>query len=131
MSENPKHTPGPWEVRQHGESISIVGTREEEPEPNGRTIAALLNTDTEARGDAALIAAAPDMLSALKTVCWALADDRDGEPVNLEELKYNVVDRIIEAVEPGFDGGNTTLDEYRASEAAYIVSAALAKAEGR
>jgi hypothetical protein len=128
----PKHTPGPWDVYDDSPSedyrkgtciLTLADSREYE---GGDRVATV-----ERFTDSALIAAAPDMLSALKTVCWALADWRDGYAVPLEELKYQVVDRIIEAIEPGFDEGTTTLDEYRKLEAAYIVAAALAKAEGR
>lgn len=58
------------------------------------------------------------MLRALKVICKAMAVERDGPDVSvdmgmgwLEEMKYNLVDRVIENVEPGFDGGETTDEE--------------------
>ena len=59
--------------------------------------------------------ATPELLAALKVICYALAIWRDGGEIDLEELKYMVVDRAIEYVEPGFDGGTTTLEELRRS----------------
>lgn len=91
------------------------------PRQKSHTYTTELEADT-IRANAALIAAAPDMLRALKVVCYAIAEYRDGGEVNLEELKYTIIDRIIEAVEPGFDGGVTRIEDVRA---------ALAKAEGR
>ena len=86
----------------------------------------------QAEQDAAYIAHAcnlyPELVRALKAVCHALAAWRDGEDVNLEELKYMIVDRAIECAEPGFDGGTTTADELRANIAEW--RARLTQAEG-
>lgn len=78
---------------------------------------------------ARLIAAAPGMQAALEVVCEVLAMARDDEPLPkgwLEDLKYQVVDRAIEAAKPGFDGGTTTAAEVDKGIAAF--RAALAKA---
>jgi len=58
MSEELKHTPGPWSIRQ--ESVWSVGTDHE--------MSALVYgcTDEEEEANAHLIAAAPDLLEALK-----------------------------------------------------------------
>lgn len=65
-----------------------------------------------------------ELVKALKLVCHALGAWRDGEGVNLEELKYMVVDRAIECAEPGFDGGETTLEELRDCIAAWQLTSA-------
>lgn len=78
------HTPGPWRVRDHttphgGRHIWVEGGPE-----IGRTIAGpycrqILEDEDydEKRGDARLIAAAPDMLAALEGVLPA--DERDDD----------------------------------------------------
>jgi len=58
MSEELKHTPGPWSIRQ--ESVWSVGTDHE------MTALVYGCTDTEEEANARLIAAAPDLLEALK-----------------------------------------------------------------
>lgn len=63
-----EHTPGPWKAAHLGDSIAILGTRAEDPEPDGRTVAEIFDTDTEATADARLIAAAPDLLAALEWI---------------------------------------------------------------
>jgi hypothetical protein len=65
-----------------------------------------------------------ELVAALKLVCHALGAWRDGEDINLEELKYMVVDRAIECAEPGFDGGETTLEELRDCIAAWQLTSA-------
>ena len=57
MTTNTKHTPGPW--RTNGNTVSCA------PQPNGKHTVAL----TFSTPDAALVAAAPDLLAALE---WAL-----------------------------------------------------------
>jgi len=67
------------------------------------------------------------MLRALKVICKTMAIERDGgEGVNIsmgpgwfEQMKYDLVDRVIENVEPGFDGGETTDEEVENSLADY------------
>ena len=70
------HTPGPWNSANRGDFCLVTGTRAEDPEPEGRTIAEIRNTDTEAEDDARLIAAAPDLLEALEAIAHKpLTDD--------------------------------------------------------
>ncbi len=57
-----------------------------------------------------------ELFNSLLVVCYALAAARDDEfPKEryLEDLKYEIVDRALELVHPGFDGGNTTLKELK------------------
>ena len=132
--KTPKHTPGPWKLEYHPTSGRFTG---DVLAPNGSEICTTWGHaqhrelfDKEA--NAAYIAHAcnlhPELVRALKAVCHALAAWRDGEDVNLEELKYMIVDRAIECAEPGFDGGTTTADELRANIAEW--RARLTQAEG-
>ena len=70
MSEELKHTPGPWSIRQ--ESVWSVGTDHE------MTALVYGCTDTEEEANARLIAAAPDLLEALKLAQSAVADFHSG-----------------------------------------------------
>ncbi|MDP2227579.1 MAG: hypothetical protein Q8J78_08900 [Moraxellaceae bacterium] len=54
------HTPGPW-ILGAGKGLRIMG-------PRGVTVANVPFTDEQGRTDAKLIAAAPEMLAALKAV---------------------------------------------------------------
>ena len=60
-----KHTPGPWEVADHGRFISIVT-------PNRALLASIrlggFVSDCEAKANARLIAAAPQLLATLETI---------------------------------------------------------------
>lgn len=70
-------------------------------------------------------ALAPSIVEALRLVCDTLAAERDGEPLPdgwVERLKYEVVDRALESVLPGFDGGETTAAELAESIAGYRAS---------
>ena len=78
-----------------------------------------------ARQDARIaeLEGARDVLrDALLVVCDVLAKERDGDPLPrgwVEEVKYQVVDRALEFIEPGFDGGTTSREEAIASIAQY------------
>jgi len=94
-----RHTPGPWKVDEHND----VGAE-------GRHVATLsLYGDGSDDANAHLIAAAPDLLEALRTAEAALADigDADREP-----------------------GDDVEWCERRAAEALPLVRAAIAKARG-
>ena len=65
MSE--KHTPGPW----HDDGYRIYGPTEEEDKRRGRMIVEYKHVDDFNDADAALIAAAPDLLAACKAVLAA------------------------------------------------------------
>jgi hypothetical protein len=78
MSEQPKHTPGPW-VPEFGESYRVRAKQD------GGQVAIMMNlkgqhglisrrTGAEVAANARLIAAAPDLLEALKT-CVAFIED--------------------------------------------------------
>jgi len=74
-----KHTPGPWEVAWGG---SFDGTREvfvRRPEDDVAIAADILDPDTEApsAANARLIAAAPELLEALR----GLVDEQNGPPL--------------------------------------------------
>lgn len=60
MSE---HTPGPWKIGRN-----IIGVRDETGFK--RHIAAVLWDDEQGKADARLIAAAPDLLEALRALLW-------------------------------------------------------------
>ncbi len=77
MTDETKHTSGPWWIEERGDVISIIGPREN-CSHNGRKPAWELakidnyvfwdepETEAEDRANARLIAAAPEMLEALK-----------------------------------------------------------------
>ena len=107
-----KHTPGPWTYKDmNGYLINhphkgMTSARVNGPIGGIVATAVAHNLDgQEVQANARLISAAPDLLEALVFVQKALADWRDGKegthhPVhgrlNLEEVKYNVVDLVIE-----------------------------------
>ena len=87
-----KHTPGPWEVKPSDKvgRLHVTGRINE--------VSEIVVCDTDNEANAKLIAAAPDMLEALLKVQTAIAnwrDDVDSE-MNLEEIKYLIIDPIIE-----------------------------------
>ena len=106
-----KHTPGPLRVcgghtpaytEIHSEAGYIVyGMADAQSHyVSGEPIRAP-DYETQ-RANARLIAAAPELLEALKAVQIALAAVRDNKPIpqgTLEELKYLVVDTAIECAE--------------------------------
>ena len=73
------HTPGPWKVYHDNGSFGsggCWGVETDEPSPHGRTIAVMAQGNYEnapnARANARLIAAAPELLDALKGMLeWA------------------------------------------------------------
>jgi hypothetical protein len=98
----------------------------------GRALAWVYSTP-RAEDTARLFAASASQDAALRLVCEVLAMVRDGEEDRLphgwaEDLKYQVVDRAIEAAEPAFDGGTTTPEEALRGVEAF--RAAIAKANG-
>ena len=82
-----KHTPGPWAVNANGNVKTSTGTIFIGP---GRTYA-------EAMADARLIAAAPELLDALKALC---ATARTFRNVPMEEQDWTPIDD--EALAAGF-----------------------------
>lgn len=58
------HTPGPWAISDRAKGLAIGGTR--------NTVCSIGFTDDQAKADAALIAAAPDLLQSLKTLAAML-----------------------------------------------------------
>jgi hypothetical protein len=87
MDSKPKHTPGPWEVAVHGPyNVSIDAA-------DGSVTVAVLDCDTDDREakaalarDARLIAAAPELVEALRVVASLLdgimpAGDELDEPI--------------------------------------------------
>jgi hypothetical protein len=85
MSKELKHTPGPWSIRQ--ESVWSVGTDHE------MTALVYGCTDEEEEANAHLIAAAPDLLGALK----AMVDKFDSEIHNEYDGTGMLEDRLSEA----------------------------------
>ncbi len=88
MTDETKHTAGPWWIEERGDVISIIGPREN-CSHNGRQPAWELakidnyvfwdepETEAEDRANARLIAAAPDLLQMLKVAqLWLDVDGR-------------------------------------------------------
>lgn len=89
-----KHTPGPWILRSAGELLNEI------PHPfdfvevsKQRYITTEGKSEREANANARLIAAAPDMLSALLDVL----DFWDDPNMSMSELKERVRDAIAKA----------------------------------
>jgi hypothetical protein len=91
MSEQDKSagaTPGPWLlIRQCGKDGSAIATQEPAPEtmlePNYWTVASVNTQRDEWRANARLIAAAPDLLEALKECVVALAHAQDSLAIRI------------------------------------------------
>lgn len=88
MAEQAKHTPGPLNVME-GRTLLHVETDIDHPEGAGIPICSL---PKNRRGDAALYAAAPDLLEALKAalahhILTAHAHSRDGHCDIIDELE--------------------------------------------
>jgi hypothetical protein len=72
MEETMKHTPGPW---KHYDDTAPAGkTGRHEIVAMGRTVARVYYGDEQARHDARLIAAAPELLAALQMVMSLYGD---------------------------------------------------------
>ena len=84
---NAQHTPGPWEVE---DGYAIVSTE-------GEFIASCNESDDNCNADAALIAAAPDLLAALE-----IAEGRlmciDAQKLDTVARNDDVIDRIRAAI---------------------------------
>ena len=87
MSEKQTHTQGPWVVKHDEKGLPFIGV-ESDPWTYNGTIASVNTSEKDAR----LIAAAPEMLDALKNVKRAL-----GMPVSLEAIRLLVDEAIHEA----------------------------------
>lgn len=69
-----QHTPGPWAVRPNGANSSPFGIEDAEQNHIASAIFEMTNGIEGARANARLIAAAPDMLAALKRL-WELGQE--------------------------------------------------------
>lgn len=72
------HTPGPWKNERNGNYWSVLG-----PDRNlhgdgitSSPVAAIVQTSPEAAANARLIAAAPDLLNALKRMSFEFDDSK-------------------------------------------------------
>jgi hypothetical protein len=78
-----KHTPGPWEIKRDGSAPEITGSGWR----GRRTVAVVQyahgSEDPEVRANSHLIAAAPDLLEALKSM---FKEIDNGGPSSLEFL---------------------------------------------
>ncbi len=82
MSEKVTHTPGPWPMQPTGDGKRIVIGRGLVEGPNGYEVAEVYSDDCPydlAEANARLIAAAPDLLAALKDAERILSYFADGE----------------------------------------------------
>lgn len=102
---NTKHTPGPWRWRTTAEGKRFLRGSSEVP------IAVLITRDSRPKeANARLIAAAPDMLAALKTIASpASIVDADDDDIACGDTTVSIV---------------LTIEEFNA------IRAAIAKAEG-
>ena len=94
-----KHTQGPW----RSETSAVLGTSIFSRE----TVVAILPVTPQLEANAALIAAAPDLLEALKEAltaveCWC--DDWGGDPQNDEQ--YIKIKAVINKAENNVDNMN-------------------------
>lgn len=89
-----QHTPGPWRVA-FGNRLEIHGPKDEIGWPKSIVWNAGLFTDKESQANAALIAAAPDMLAALE----AFVGSRKGDGMGwtLDSLQAMARDAIAKA----------------------------------
>lgn len=72
-----KHTQGPWYFAPR---LNLQSGLMIYAEPHGVTVAAVPHNDSTGRADAALIAAAPDLLEAAKSALWWFeSKDTDGK----------------------------------------------------
>ncbi len=65
-----KHTPGPWAIRETATNIAVIGA-------NNETLFHEYKGNTVVKEDARLIAAAPDLLAALRDMVNTLTDGPD------------------------------------------------------
>lgn len=91
-----KHTPGPWEVHGPHDAPWVQSTNG----PNGRSVDIVPRTMADAR----LIAAAPDMLAALRNAQTVLDDLANGWPLSelhmpMPTLREAIQDAIAKATE--------------------------------
>ena len=78
------HTPGPWEVAQYADDVTMIENRA----PTGygyslTQVARILPVSESAEANARLIAAAPDLLAALQEL---LADKYLSDPINRDRM---------------------------------------------
>jgi len=97
-----KHTPGPWVALgdHYDECVRVFNG------DNNQICVFRYGADPDRRvtamATARLIAAAPELLEALRTVQTEIAKWRDGEAhMNFEDMKYCVVDAAIAKAERG------------------------------
>ena len=75
-----QHTPGPWRVAL-GNRLQVHGPKDEIGWPKAVVYNAGLCSDEESQANAALIAAAPDMLAALQDIMAESSRDDDDHDV--------------------------------------------------
>lgn len=93
MTEQQKHTPGPWSLNQYGEPVDASGE-------NIRAKGLALTNSEEAKANARLIAAAPDMLAIHRDsveVLEIVLEERE-EIVGEDEVLRDLISRIKEVV---------------------------------
>jgi hypothetical protein len=77
MSMKAKHTPGPWILKEYDGDYEICAEGNTQHDGHGWNIATVhgsISNDGDSRSNAKLIAAAPDLLSALEHALAALDD---------------------------------------------------------
>lgn len=79
------HTPGPWQVVAADDGETYVCGGEPEAGNLPRPIAVMMRDDDEAHADANIIAAAPDMLAALRLAAEWLGEALIDELIDADE----------------------------------------------
>lgn len=94
-----KHTPGPWHIKYYLDCQHIVSN-----EGLGRSVASNDRNDDEDDANAKLIAAAPDMLEALKVALIALGDEPHSYfPLcTSDDCAACTIEAAIALAEPGY-----------------------------
>jgi hypothetical protein len=93
------HTPGPW-IAEEDETVDSDGTQFESAFPwlieaGTCTVAGVSGIGGEAAANARLIAAAPDLLAALRAIADPKAPDNLGEPLSRLILAQEIARRAI------------------------------------
>jgi hypothetical protein len=97
-----KHTPGPWRVYPRGSCVPHYDVCERivSDHPSGRSL-----NDGPSDADAALIAAAPDLLDACRAALARIESDIDGKIPSKETVKLRAAIARAQSAPAGKDGG--------------------------
>ena len=128
--EQVKHTPGPWKIAEEDVTANLNGWRRNfilvhsTVYNHGQTALVPNGMDERGEANASLIAAAPELLEALRR-CVALMKNGFIPPENLGKDAEEIVSGDYA------NGWDAACEEFRNSRTAEIAQAAIAKAEAR